>query len=113
MNLDNVNNKEMLQLIRIDRPNQPINEVHSFKKSEDYGFFEVEVDKQNETVYYEGKLFVPTIRHVKTTIADSLSEFHKLFEKEQKKAFFEMLWGKNFYIFPRTTTPSAVFKTKK
>lgn len=113
MNLDNVSNEEMLQLLRADRPHQTIHEVYSFKKSEDYDFYEVEVDKQNEAVYYEGKVFVPTIRHVKTTIAYPLSEFHKLSEKEQKKASFEMLWGKNFYTFPRTTTPSAVFKTEE
>ena len=42
----NMNNEEMLELIRSDRPNQIIHKIISFKQNE-YGFYNVIVDMES------------------------------------------------------------------
>lgn len=70
-----MNNEEMLEKVRQDRPKQVIHEVISFKQNE-YGFYDVKVDM--ETMFFESK-----IKHTKITLPYPHSEYEKLSEKEQ------------------------------
>ena len=70
-----IKNTEMLSKIRLDRPDQVIHEVISFKKNE-YGFYDVIVDM-------ESMFFTTKIKHTKTTLPYPLSGYEKLSEKEQ------------------------------
>jgi hypothetical protein len=70
-----MNNEEMLNKIRLDRPNQVIHEVISFKENE-YGFYNVKVDM--ESMFFDTK-----IKHSKATLPYPFSEYEKLSEKDQ------------------------------
>jgi hypothetical protein len=70
-----MNQEEMLEKIRQDRPTQVINEVISFKENE-YGFYDVKVDM--ETMFFESKIL-----HAKHTLPYPTSEYEKLSEKDQ------------------------------
>ncbi len=63
-------NEEMLNKIRKDRPNQIIHKVFSFQKNK-FGFYDVEVDM--ETMFLETKIL-----HTRVTIPYPLSEYNKL-----------------------------------
>lgn len=79
-----MNNEEMLEKIRQDRPKQVIHEVISFKQNE-YGFYDVNVDM--ETMFFESK-----IKHTRVTLPYPYSEYEKLSEKEQ----FDWRWRDKF-----------------
>jgi hypothetical protein len=79
-----MNNEEMLEKIRQDRPKQVIHEVISFKQNE-YGFYDVKVDM--ETMFFESK-----IKHTRVTLPYPFSEYEKLSEKEQ----FDWRWRDKF-----------------
>jgi hypothetical protein len=79
-----MNNEEMLEKIRQDRPKQVIHEVISFKQNE-YGFYDVKVDM--ETMFFESK-----IKHTKVTLPYPHSEYEKLTQKEQ----FDWRWRDKF-----------------
>jgi hypothetical protein len=59
-----------LEKIRLDRPIQVINEVHSFKENE-FGFYDVEVDM-------EGMFFNTKILHVRQVLPYPLEAYKKL-----------------------------------
>ena len=70
-----MNNEEMLEKIRLDRPNQVIHEVISFKEN-GYGFYDVKVDM--ESMFFDTK-----IKHSKAILPYPFSEYEKLSEKDQ------------------------------
>jgi hypothetical protein len=70
-----MDNIEILEKIRLDRPEQVINDVVSFKKNE-YGFYDVKV-------YMESMFFDTKILHTKCVLPYPLSEYLKLNEQEQ------------------------------
>lgn len=78
-----MDNNEMLELIRKDRPKQVINEVVSFYKNE-YGFYDVIVDM-------ESGFFGVTVKHTKTTLPYPLEEFNKLTVEQRD----DYVWDKH------------------
>jgi len=70
-----MSNQEILEKIRIDRPNQVIHEVLSFNKNE-FGFYDVEVDM--ESMFFQTKIL-----HSKITLPYPLSEYEKLSDKQK------------------------------
>lgn len=70
-----MNNEEMLEKIRLERPNQVINEVISLKKNK-HGFYNVKVDM--ETMFFNTK-----IKHSKVILPFPYSDYEKLSEKQQ------------------------------
>ena len=60
-------NEEILEKLRLDRPNQIIHEVLSFEKNE-YGFYNVRVDM--ETMFFETK-----IKHHKQVLPYPFSDY--------------------------------------
>lgn len=69
-------NMEMLEKLRIDRPDQIIHEVISFEVDPEYGFYNVKVDMQIQ-------FLETTIKHFYRTIPYPLSEFEKLTQVQQ------------------------------
>lgn len=72
-----MNNEEMLEKIRLERPNQVIHEVLEFKKNK-HGFYDVKVDM-------EGMFFESKIRHIQKVLPYPFSEYEKLSEDEQRE----------------------------
>lgn len=68
-------NEEILEKLRLDRPNQVIHEVLSVEKNE-YGFYNVMVDM--ETMFFETK-----IKHHKQVLPYPFSEYIKLNEQQK------------------------------
>jgi hypothetical protein len=70
-----MDNEEILEKIRLDRPNQVIHKVISFEENE-YGFYDVKVDM--ETMFFSTK-----VKHTHVTLPYPLSEYEKLSETVQ------------------------------
>lgn len=68
-------NKEILELVRAERPNQKIHEVKSFEKN-DLGFYDVHVDM-------EGMFFETTVLHIHMKLPYPIREYEKLSKKQQ------------------------------
>jgi hypothetical protein len=82
-----VDNQEMLQLIREDRPHQTIHEVLDFRLNQ-YGFYDVRVDMQHDgglNTIFE----MPTVIHVVQKLPYPTSEYMKLTDKQQLDWRFE------------------------
>ena len=67
-----MNNEEMLEKIRLDRPNQVIHEVISFKEN-GYGLYDVNVDMEID-------LMGTKIKHYNTTLPYPLQKYEELRE---------------------------------
>ena len=79
-------NDEMLELIRLDRPNQVIHKVVDFTPS-DFGLMSVKVDM-------EGKFFDTTIRHMHISLPYPLEKFLKLSNGEKTKWRLDDMFAK-------------------
>lgn len=77
-----MNKEEILNNIRLERPDQVINKIISIEKN-NYGFYNVKVDM-------EGHFFETTISSIKITLPYPNSEYLKLSKEEKFK------WRINF-----------------
>lgn len=76
-------NKDMLDKIRIDRPDLVINEVIAVKQNK-YGFYDVRVDM--ESMFFDTK-----IKHSRATLPYPHSDYEKLSDIEREE------WSNNNY----------------
>jgi hypothetical protein len=82
-----MNNEEMLELIRSDRPDQVIHKVFSFEENK-HGFYNVKVNMEGLLPHYNED-GTTTIKNVHTTLPYPLADFQKLSEFEQCEWMFE------------------------
>lgn len=72
-----MNNEEMLEKMRLDRPEQLIHEVISYEKNK-YGFYNVKVNM-------EGRFFETIVKHTISVLPYPMNDFHALSQKDKKE----------------------------